>query len=85
MKGWQGNFHPNNQIFWANGFYYAISKENALQRNFLLVYPPVLEIDGEVDGEVDGGLGGLIIERRRKTDSGMNMSTLCHTALLFTY
>ena len=42
LSSWRGNFHLNNLIFWANGFYYAVSKEKAVQHKFMYVYPPLL-------------------------------------------
>ena len=46
MPGWRGNFHPNDVIFWANVFYYAISKENAVQHNFFVFLPIPIKIQG---------------------------------------
>ena len=42
LFSWRGNFPQNNLLFWANDFFYAISKENAVQNNFLYVYPSLL-------------------------------------------
>ena len=84
LPGWRGNFHPNYLIFWANGFYYAISKENAVQHNFLYVYPPpfpnivpsrFLLLDREVRGNLEISNYGHPIIYTRSTSI---RSPICH-------